>query len=41
MTKFHDVTMLTFHAMDGQMHATGKAVKPLFADLVKFINTLN
>ena len=34
MTKFQAGTILTSQVMDCQVHAIGKAIRPLFADLV-------
>ena len=36
MTKFQDGTILTSQVMDCQVHAIGKAIRPLFADPVTF-----
>ena len=36
VTKFQVSTIFTYLIMDGQMHANGKAIRPLFADPVTF-----
>ena len=40
MTKFQVGTILTCLTMDGQMHTSGKALRPLFADPVTIIFTV-
>ena len=37
MTKFQAGTVHTSQVMDCQVHATGKAIRPLFADPVTII----
>ena len=37
MTKFQAGTILKTHVMDCQVHAIGKAIRPLFADQVTYI----
>jgi len=39
VTKFLAGTILTCHKMDSQMHSIGKAIRPLFTDLVTYIIT--
>ena len=36
MTKFQVDTIPTCHTMDGQTHTIGKAIRPLFANLVTY-----
>ena len=37
VTKFQDGTILTSQVMDCQVYAIGKAIRPLFADLVTLL----